>query len=440
MRRGASTTTAAAARISPLIASICAEKLLRSVAGPSSACFCSTPRWAAMRPRSCSTSLPRAASSCSVPMSRSSSSAETGAGTGEAAAEGGDCASTGPASAKSSHAMHAPTPKMRDRIMAPEISRAPGQGQAPRHTIAKLPFAAILWPPGAVSRSNVREAQERRARAAAQIGTPAKARSAAPTRPRPDRAKMAPEMRLSQTSRTVPTPRRSAAMPKLRPSHHNSDPRKTPPTSTAMPGIPADAHLGEDAGKGEDGDGIGDGEGEGRDEGAEMPLVMDRLGLGIARLEQRLSADIEQEQAAGSGEPILIAQHEVAHDGDAEAGDDAEDGVRGGGAETRDEAVCRTFEEGAAHAEHADGTNRQRDNDADGDALQEGEEERGGYRHRDAAKKRCQSRRRGGSTQPGAPPATPAFGESAAVRINPGLWSEERFRLARTEFATTGRL
>src|SRR5713226_37095 len=378
MRRGASTTTAAAARISPLIASICAEKLLRSVAGPSSACFCSTPRWAAMRPRSCSTSLPRAASSCSVPMSRSSSSAETGAGTGEAAVEGGDCASTGPASAKSSHAMHAPTPKMRDRIMAPEISRAPGQGQAPRHTIAKLPFCGDIV---AARRSLAQQ--------------------------------------CTRGARETRTCRRS------------------------------DRHAGEgkergadqaEARQGQDGAGIGDGEGEGRDEGAEMPLVMDRLGLGIARLEQRLSADIEQEQAAGSGEPILIAQHEVAHDGDAEAGDDAEDGVRGGGAETRDEAVCRTFEEGAAHAEHADGTNRQRDNDADGDALQEGEEERGGYRHRDAAKKRCQSRRRGGSTQPGAPPATPAFGESAAVRINPGLWSEERFRLARTEFATTGRL
>src|SRR5229473_6362429 len=286
MRRGASTTTAAAARISPLIASICAEKLLRSVAGPSSACFCSTPRWAAMRPRSCSTSLPRAASSCSVPMSRSSSSAETGAGTGEAAAEGGDCASTGPASAKSSHAMHAPTPKMRDRIMAPEISRAPGQGQAPRHTIAKLPFCGdIVAARRSLAQQCTRGARETRTcRRSDRHAGEGKERGADQAEARQGQDGAGDAVEPDQPHRADAAPQRGdaeaeAEPPQQRPQEDAADQHG----HVREPGIPADAHLGEDAGK---------------------------------------------------GEPILLAQHEVRNDGDAEAGDVAEVGVGGGAAET----------------------------------------------------------------------------------------------------------
>ncbi len=78
-RRGASTTTPAAAITSALIESIRSESSPSSVAGVGAGGGASMLRCAAMRPRSSSTSRARCASSCSVPTRRSRSSTLTGA-------------------------------------------------------------------------------------------------------------------------------------------------------------------------------------------------------------------------------------------------------------------------------------------------------------------------------------------------------------------------
>ncbi len=95
---------------------------------------------------------------------------------------------------------------------------------------------------------------------------------------------------------------------------------------------------------------------KGRGVGAEQRLVGERLVLDVAAPAQRPDADIEQEHAARGAEPVLIAQQGIAHDGKPEAGDDAENRVGGSGAETGNEAEAWALEQGAAHAQHAHGT------------------------------------------------------------------------------------
>ena len=64
-------------------------------------------------------------------------------------------------------------------------------------------------------------------------------------------------------------------------------------------------------------------------------LAVERLRLGHRARQQRTSAGIKQEHPARRAKPVAISQDPVADEGEAESGDDAEDGVGRGGAEAR---------------------------------------------------------------------------------------------------------
>src|SRR6185437_12896893 len=142
--------------------------------------------------------------------------------------------------------------------------------------------------------------------------------------------------------------------------------------------LPGEPDAGENAEEGQDGHRIGDRQDEGREIGAEQVLgvLLGRLATDDP-LAQRAGADIDEEEAAGQAQPILIAEKKIGDDGQAETGDDAEDGIGARRAEAGEEAEEPSLEDGAADAEHADGPDRHGDDEADGDAFQKKQEQHG---------------------------------------------------------------
>src|SRR5215467_6182684 len=124
--------------------------------------------------------------------------------------------------------------------------------------------------------------------------------------------------------------------------------------------------------KNEDRDRIGERQREGREiiaqEAFGIPIgAWFHLRPGV----HRGAADIDQIASACYAQPLLIADQQIGDEGQAEGGEEPEHCIAGGSTEPRNEPSQLAFEDRAADTQDADGADRDGDDDADHDALQQ---------------------------------------------------------------------
>src|SRR5215470_15093084 len=89
---------------------------------------------------------------------------------------------------------------------------------------------------------------------------------------------------------------------------HEHAAHEDPDQHQAHGALVVEAHLREDRGEGEDGDGIGYGEREGGGKSGGQILAAQRLRIDVAAAAERTRADVEEIDPAERAEPVLIAK------------------------------------------------------------------------------------------------------------------------------------
>src|SRR5262249_54546682 len=142
------------------------------------------------------------------------------------------------------------------------------------------------------------------------------------------------------------------------------------------------------------------GEREGRGEGCRELLAPKRLRVGVDAAPERARADEDEIDTAERTEPVLITEQPVAHHGEAEPRDDAEDDIGDCCSEPEDEAEPPAREESAPHTHPPPRPRRHGDHHANEDAFDEIEEGRGQWRWRLRAERSASHALSLGATQP----------------------------------------